>query len=188
MSRFLIAAIVVAVVLTVYAVIDCAMTDAKRARALSKPVWLLVVLVVPVIGPILWILFGKGLLLKPVAEAQQSAPDDDDAFLRSLGEDAEHADNIRRLEAELAALDEQFGPDGAPGSTTDAARLDDLPGDETAAEERREPDATPARSDDEPKPSGDVPADRDEPGDDEPHSHSDAHGDADGDGRGTARA
>lgn len=112
MSRLLIAAVVVAVVLTVYAVIDAAMTDPKRTRALSKPVWLFVIIIVPVVGPLLWILFGKGLLLKTPETAAQSAPDDDEAFLRSLGTDSEHADRIRKLEDELRALDEQIEADG----------------------------------------------------------------------------
>ncbi|GGA69136.1 hypothetical protein GCM10011490_19630 [Pseudoclavibacter endophyticus] len=107
MSRLLIAAVVIAVVITVYAVIDCAMTDTKRTRALSKPIWLLVILVVPLVGPVLWILFGKGLLLRPV-ETVPSAPDDDMAFLTSLGSDSAHDERIRQLEEELRALDDQL--------------------------------------------------------------------------------
>lgn len=116
MSRLIIAFVVVAVVLTVYAVIDCAMTDAKRTRALSKPVWLLVTLIVPLVGPLLWILFGKGLLLKS-SERHQSAPDDDEAFLHSLGQDSVHDDRIRQLEDELRALDEQLTSDDVAGET-----------------------------------------------------------------------
>lgn len=113
MSRLIITVVVIAVVLTVYAVIDCAMTDAKRTRALSKPVWMLVTLVVPVVGPILWILFGKGLLLKD-QPATQFAPDDDETFLRSLGSDAAHDERIRQLEDELRALDEQLATGDLP--------------------------------------------------------------------------
>lgn len=113
MSRLIIAAVVLAVVLTVYAVIDCAMTDAKRTRALSKPVWLLVVLVVPLVGPILWILFGKGLLLTPI-DVRPAAPDDDTAFLQALGTDTVHDERIRQLEEELRALDEQIAAGDAP--------------------------------------------------------------------------
>lgn len=131
MSRLIIAAVVIAVALTVYAVIDCAMTDAKRTRALSKPVWLLVVLVVPVVGAVLWILFGKGLLLKTTSPSQ-SAPDDDEAFLRSLGADAAHDERIRTLEAELRALDEQLASGDTPADPRDvtaADRGDDAPSD-----------------------------------------------------------
>lgn len=116
MSRLLIAAVVIAVVITVYAVIDCAMTDAKRTRALSKPVWILVTLVVPLVGPVLWILFGKGLLLKPV-DSIPSSPDDDSAFLTSLNEDSVHDDRIRQLEEELRALDEELETGTFPGQT-----------------------------------------------------------------------
>ena len=107
MSRLIIATVVIAVTVTVYAVIDCAMSDATRVRALKKPTWLVVILLVPLVGPILWILFGKGLLLKPVAEPTSSAPDDDETFLRSIGIDDGHDETIRRLEDELRALDEE---------------------------------------------------------------------------------
>ena len=139
MSRLLIAGIVVAAVLTVYAVIDAAMTDPKRTRALSKPVWLIVALCVPVVGPILWILFGKGLMLKS-SPAAQSAPDDDESFLRSLGDDAAHNDRIRQLEAELAALDEQFDRPATP-------RADDASPARPATEAAAEPAPTDASAD-----------------------------------------
>lgn len=139
MSRLIIASVVIAVVLTVYAVIDCAMTESKRTRALSKPVWLLVVLVVPIVGPVLWILFGKGLLLRPV-DTGPSAPDDDEDFLKSLGHETVHDDRIRQLEDELRALDEQLttgdlprDPDetNASGDLLDSTnREDDAKGDD----------------------------------------------------------
>lgn len=125
MSRFIIAFVVIAAALTIYAVVDCAMTDARRTRALSKPVWLVVALLVPVIGPLLWILIGKGLLLSP---QRSTAPDDDEAFLRSLNEQVAHDGRINQLEEELRSLDEQSAPSsreerpgedepGAAGST-----------------------------------------------------------------------
>lgn len=118
MARLLIAAIVVAVVFTVYAVIDCAMTDPRRTRALGKPVWIGVVLLVPLAGPLLWLFFGK---LRGHGPAGPVAPDDDEAFLRSLGSEVEHRERMRRLEAEIAALDEQFErPDADPGVSGEA--------------------------------------------------------------------
>lgn len=108
MSRLIIAVVVIAVVVTVYAVVDCAMSDGSKSRVFRKPTWLVVILLVPVVGPLLWILVGRGVLLKPApAEAPPSAPDDDETFLRSIGIEASHDDTIRRLEDELRALDDE---------------------------------------------------------------------------------
>lgn len=145
MSRLIIAAVVLAVVFTVYAVIDCAMTESRRTRALSKPVWLLVVLVVPLVGPILWILFGKGLLLAPL-ETRQSAPDDDKAFLDALGADTVHDERIRQLEDELRALDEQIA-EGDRSMRPDADRPQ-------SADETESTGSGPTDDDSAPAPSG----------------------------------
>lgn len=117
MPRFLILGIAVVVVLTIYAVIDCAMSEARRIRVLSKPVWLVAILLLPIVGPICWILFGKGLIQltsgrrgapasdaaagRPragAAAAYPASPDDDPEFLRRLRE--ETAAERRRLERE----------------------------------------------------------------------------------------
>lgn len=112
MPRLIIAATVIAVVLTVYAIIDCAVTEPGRARGLRKPAWIAVILLVPLAGPLLWLLLGK---LRGDARRARLAPDDDEAFLRSLDSDAAHQERIRKLEEEIAALDEQ---PGAPGAGT----------------------------------------------------------------------
>lgn len=114
MSRLLITAAVIVVAVTIFAVVDCAMTDAKRTRALPKPVWVVVVLLVPVVGPLLWLFFGKvrgnGVAAKPV----QTTPDDDETFLRSIGIESDSEERIRKLEEELKALDDVEFPAAAP--------------------------------------------------------------------------
>lgn len=149
MPRFLILAIVAVVVLTLYAVIDCAMTDARRARVLSKPVWLVAILLLPVVGPICWILFGKGLI--SIGSGSRSdaagaggrsgragrgapapaAPDDDEAFLRRLREQA--ADERRRQEA--AGSETPSGDEAATGPTAEPKA------DEPPASDGPDPDA-----------------------------------------------
>ena len=105
MARFLFIAGIAAVCLTVYAVIDCAMTDHSRARGIPKALWVLVILLIPIIGAILWFVLGKDRS-SGRGQARRMAPDDDPAFLRRLGTDQEQDERIRKLEQELAELDD----------------------------------------------------------------------------------
>lgn len=103
MGRWIILGVVVAVALTVYAVVDCAMSDANRTRIFRKPIWLVIVLLLPVIGPLLWMFMGKGPLGK-----DQRAPDNDVDYLRSIGNDKAHDDRIAELEDEMRKLDDEI--------------------------------------------------------------------------------
>lgn len=103
MGRWIILGVVVAVALTVYAVVDCAMSDANRTRIFRKPIWLVIVLLLPVIGPLLWMFMGKG----PIG-TDQRAPDNDVDYLRSIGNDKAHDDRIAELEDEMRKLDDEI--------------------------------------------------------------------------------
>jgi len=114
MPRFWLIAAVVAVAFTVYSLVDCAMTDRPRVRGPRKGAWLLIVLLLPVVGGVLWFLIGRGRptnggVRRPVA------PDDDPAFLRRLARDADQEERIRKLEQQLSELDgDQPGGDQRP--------------------------------------------------------------------------
>lgn len=100
--RFLVVVAVVA--LTVYAIIDCARTPADEVANLPKPLWLVVVVLVWVVGPVLWLALGRerGAATPPrTATLGPVAPDDDPAFLRRL--DAER----RRQERERDHSDDE---------------------------------------------------------------------------------
>lgn len=105
MVKVYIVAGLVIIALSIYAAIDSLMTDKRRTRGLPKFVWVFVILVLPVIGAVLWFTLGKDRGKgKPVS--RQTAPDDDPEFLRRLGTEKEQAERIRRLEQELADLDD----------------------------------------------------------------------------------
>ncbi|HEU5223889.1 MAG TPA: PLD nuclease N-terminal domain-containing protein [Candidatus Lumbricidophila sp.] len=107
MVRLWIALVVAAVVFVVYAIVDCAFFDRSRVRAVSKPVWILLILLVPVVGGLLWFFVGRGRR-GPIGRAgRTSAPDDDPAFLSRIGSDLDQEERIRRLEEELAALESE---------------------------------------------------------------------------------
>jgi hypothetical protein len=78
--------VLAAIGVTLYAVIDCLRSDDDEIRTLPKPLWLLIIVAVPLFGGMVWILFGR----EPVHRSPMSrryralGPDDDVDFLRSL--------------------------------------------------------------------------------------------------------
>jgi cbb3-type cytochrome oxidase subunit 3 len=109
MARVLIVGGFLAVVFWVFSIVDCAAQPATRHRGVSKTVWVLIVVLLPVIGGILWFMLGR-LRRGEIDTGYVVPPDDDPQVLRRMG-NAEQDARIRELEAELARLDDD--PDGA---------------------------------------------------------------------------
>lgn len=104
MGRLLIF-IFAAIVLDIFAIIDLILIDKTRVRAFPKALWVLIIIAVPFVGALLWFLVGR----QRGSNTQQQrtvAPDDDPTFLRNLRRDEEQDERIRRLEQELAELDD----------------------------------------------------------------------------------
>src|SRR3712207_4571322 len=100
--RWLIIGGVLALVVTVYALVDLTVTDDRRIRRLNRVLWVVLIVVLPVIGPLGWLAWGKG----PRSAARPMAPDDDPSFSRSPDVTDDEADRrIAEIEAQLAALD-----------------------------------------------------------------------------------
>jgi len=99
---------VAAAVFYIYSVVDCALFDRTRVRGLPKPLWLLIIILFPIIGGILWFLVGRGR--RRAGDRRLVAPDDDPEFLGKLKLDRDQEERIRQLEKELADLDDN-GPD-----------------------------------------------------------------------------
>lgn len=113
--------VIIGVVLFIYGLIDCIRSEPADVRSIPKPAWILVCLLLPLIGVILWFFFGRPRYA-PETQARPAqsfpgsaysarpkrylAPDDDPAFLRDLevsrAQKAE-ADRLRKLKAELDA-------------------------------------------------------------------------------------
>jgi hypothetical protein len=79
--------VIIPLALTIYAAIDCLRTPDDEVKHLPKPIWLILVLLVWVAGPIIWLIAGRDRGLFRPAEGRPLAPDDDPEFLRRLGED-----------------------------------------------------------------------------------------------------
>lgn len=110
MARLLIVGGFLAAVFWVFSIVDCAVQPASRHRGVSKAAWIAIVVLIPVIGGILWFAIGRRRANDQGA-MRMVAPDDDPAFLRSLGKTEQDA-RIRRLEEELARLDDETDETG----------------------------------------------------------------------------
>ncbi|MFE7846284.1 PLD nuclease N-terminal domain-containing protein [Microbacterium sp. NPDC057407] len=156
MTRLLLILGLVAIALWVYTIVDCAVQPPNRHRGVSKPVWLFIVVLIPVLGGILWLVVGR---VRKSAIAARRAPDDDPEFLGRLGTITDQDERIRRLEEELAQLDaEDDDPrwtaqhdqpaaagDAAPNATTPNATTPNAASPDTPAE----PPVRPNEGDDE---------------------------------------
>jgi hypothetical protein len=105
MARFYVVLAFLVLAFDVFAIVDVMLIDQRRIRALNRPLWVLVIVVLPVIGAILWFLAGRERR-NGAGDRRTVAPDDDPAFLRNLRRDEEQDERIRRLEQELADLDD----------------------------------------------------------------------------------
>jgi hypothetical protein len=84
--------------LTVYCVIDAFQTDQADMRNLPKVAWLMLVVLLPVVGPVAWLLLGRPRRGTPPSQGQQQrwqddqrnrdrrprGPDDDPDFLKGI--------------------------------------------------------------------------------------------------------
>jgi hypothetical protein len=102
MVRLFVIIVAVAVVLEIFAVVDAALAERSRIRGLPKPVWFIVIVLVPLVGALLWFFLGRprrgdgGRADQPRRQAggnrrrsspRPSGPDDDPDFLRRLQRD-----------------------------------------------------------------------------------------------------
>ena len=93
MVRFL--PFLISLVLSVYALFSCIQTRSKDVPYLPKLLWILLIVFVPIVGPIVWLLVSRGQGVVPLSRAPAAprsyrpagrpvAPDDDPDFLASL--------------------------------------------------------------------------------------------------------
>ena len=121
MVRFAIIGVVVGVALVLYALVDAAMSDPARARGVSKPVWVVMIVLLPVIGALLWLIIGKS---RGPAPAPARAPDDDPRFTATRLSSAELDAHVEELEARLRELDDEVFPGIDRDAPTDAPSAD----------------------------------------------------------------
>jgi hypothetical protein len=110
MVRLWIIGIVIVIAFVLFALIDAAMSDPKRVRGVSKPIWVILIVLLPLAGAVLWFTVGKARR----RETRRLAPDDDPSFTgrgRPGGaSDTEMDARLKDLEEQLKALDEETFP------------------------------------------------------------------------------
>ncbi|MGW1767639.1 PLD nuclease N-terminal domain-containing protein [Streptomyces sp. NPDC002073] len=106
MLRYLPFLLVIA--LTIYAFIDCLHTPEEEVKHLPKVVWVIIILLFSIVGPVVWLFAGKkraaaggggyGGGFGGGGRTRWVAPDDNPEFLRSLRD--ERADGGKDREAD----------------------------------------------------------------------------------------
>jgi hypothetical protein len=105
---FRVALAVAVLAIFVYGLVDVIRTDGRQARGISKPAWIIVMIILPVLGAVLWLLIGRPRGTPPVRQnySHPTSPDDDPDFLRNLElrrRNQVEAARLKKLKDELEA-------------------------------------------------------------------------------------
>ena len=95
--------------ITIYSIVDIALIERDRVKGVPKIVWVIIVIVIPIVGPVLWFLLGRERFADQPARRGPRAPDDDPDFLRKLSREQEQDERIRQLEERLKEIDPDDG-------------------------------------------------------------------------------
>lgn len=103
----LLPAIVLAIGFMVFALVDVSLIEKERVRGLPKWGWIVLIIVVPIVGAVLWLAVGRVRLGEGGSRrGRRIAPDDDPEFLSRLNREQAMEDRIAELERELRDLDD----------------------------------------------------------------------------------
>jgi hypothetical protein len=103
----------IVILLMIFAVVDIAVLERGRLRFLPRLAWIVLAVVLPIVGPVIWFIVGRGRPGENNAVSPSSptsgrmgpvAPDDDPDFLGRLHREQEQEERIRELEKRLNEL------------------------------------------------------------------------------------
>lgn len=78
-------AVIIAIIwlaITIYSLVDVSMIDRGRVRGVPKGLWIVIILILPLVGAVMWFALGRGR--GSANTSRVIAPDDDPDFLRGL--------------------------------------------------------------------------------------------------------
>ncbi len=105
--------LLVPLALAVYALVDCISSKDDEVKHLPKLVWILLIVLATVVGPLAWLFAGRDRTARRAARGGGwVAPDDNPEFLRSLGEERRPGRGDRDGDADG---DEDGGADSGSG-------------------------------------------------------------------------
>ncbi|MCU1573480.1 MAG: hypothetical protein JWO93_1562 [Micrococcaceae bacterium] len=128
--------VILVLALFIYGIIDCARSSASDVRGISKTAWLIVIVLLPVIGVVLWFALGRPRFVPQTSgrptlapPRRAVAPDDDPEFLRNLERQRRNraeAERLRQLKDQLDARDAQQRDGGRTGGGTPFNKLEGM--------------------------------------------------------------
>jgi hypothetical protein len=98
--------------LLIFCLVDVISIYESRIKSLNKIAWVFIIILLPILGPILWLTLGKlrrnedDTVQRVSKSRAPKGPDDDPDFLRNATKYEDQEARIRRLEAELKALND----------------------------------------------------------------------------------
>ena len=117
--------------LLVYCLIDCVQSPEASIRALQKPVWIILIILLPIIGGICWLFLGRPQgsrqgRWQPGAGSLEStrprplAPDDDPAFLKQVDAGNKNREAmLKQWEADLKRREQELREPNPPAEPDD---------------------------------------------------------------------
>jgi Phospholipase_D-nuclease N-terminal len=107
----------VVLVLEVYCLLNCILTPAAQARGLPKALWLILIVLLPLLGSVLWVVLGRRQVASAALPALPELPAPPAAPPAAAHRYPRYAamtidERIRRLEEDLARLELESSEDG----------------------------------------------------------------------------
>lgn len=141
MGKFVLMGIAFVVVL--YAFIDVLQSRGSDVRTFPRPVWAIVVILLPVLGALGWFVLGRPRRADAAGPGRRGgpvAPDDDPTFLREL-EAKTWSEQMRQRRERTSGTANAAGAAGAAGTAGGAGAAGaggpaDLPGSESSSDDR----------------------------------------------------
>ena len=109
MARIELVVALVVLLLELYSLVTCILTPDAQVKGVPKLVWLLVIVLIPLLGSVLWLGVGRDRSVPP----RNAAPAPAQPVAGSSGYSAlTSEERIRRMEEDLRRLERESGEDG----------------------------------------------------------------------------